>query len=121
MSWGVYLCPDCQEATVWSSVDSEELEVDLLTQDVAARYSHFLPAQEAILLRRPDGTQLPDRWIGAKRKSSPGKWCRSSDSCSSVLRVAAQAARSSTSFSSLIGGFSSGLRSKRVLIDFWET
>jgi hypothetical protein len=43
-------------------------EGDLLTQVVAARYSHFLPAQEVILRSRPDGTRLPDRWIKAKTK-----------------------------------------------------
>jgi hypothetical protein len=58
---------------------------------------------------------------GANTKSSPGTWCRSSALISSVRALAAQAARSSTSFSSLICGCSSGLRSKRVLIDFFET
>jgi hypothetical protein len=38
-------------------------EGDLLTQAAAAVYSRFQPAQKVILCRRPDGTELPDRWI----------------------------------------------------------
>ena len=45
---------------------------------------------------------------------------KSRSSFSSVLGFAAQAAMSSTSFSSLVSGFSSGGGVKRVLIDFWE-
>ncbi len=38
-------------------------EGDLLTQGTAAPYGRFLPAQEVILLLRPDGTRPPLRWI----------------------------------------------------------
>lgn len=43
-------------------------QADLLTQDAAARYSRFFPAQEVILCRRPDGPDLPTRCrVGGRR------------------------------------------------------
>jgi hypothetical protein len=82
----------------------------------------LLPPGNYLRLNSERGTQVDfDDYERCRGQSSPGKWCRSSGSCSSVVRVAGQAARSSASFSSLMGGFSSGLRSKRVLIEFWET
>ena len=117
---GLAAAADYTSAMDWAAVRAHEDALPTRTLEglAGAGAVRGPRAHQSAGTRDPGQQPLPRR-SGGWRQSSPGKWCRSSRSCSSVWRWQPQTARSSTSFSSLMGGFSCDRGVMRVLIDFW--